>query len=246
MTTKPSDIFLGVIDLFAVLLPGLLLATLLSDNRTVLLDGFGISEPSGTLWLVVSYAVASYVLGHLMRALGEPLDRALYDRFYVPAFKRHTTIGNRRGKAKHILETAGTAIRNAKPKSEPEDALLDRAEELAGAQDVQGIRRNTFSWAEEYVRIRSHVAFQAVERLIADSKFFRSLLILSIAAIPIAAVNGAVSLQLVIVVVLIGLLAASQYLRLRWKATNLLYQSFVMLVQDPTLGDGRTDRPSAA
>lgn len=246
MSTKPSDIFLGVIDLFAVLLPGFLLAVLLSDHRTVLLDGFGISEPSGTPWLVISYAVASYVLGHLMRALGEPLDRALYDRFYVPAFKRPTTTGSRRDKAKHVLETAGSALRNTKPELEAEDALLARVKELAGVQDVQGVRRNTFGWAEEYVRIRSHASFQAVERLIADSKFFRSLLILSIAAIPIAAVNGAVSLRLVIVVVLIGLLAASQYLRLRWKATNLLYQSFVMLAQDPTLGEGRTDRPSAA
>jgi hypothetical protein len=84
MSAKPKDLFLGVMDLFAILLPGAVLGFFFVDLVEQPLLG---DHPSHvTEW--VAFVVASYVLGHFLSLLGSYVLDALYDklkgRFFEP------------------------------------------------------------------------------------------------------------------------------------------------------------------
>jgi len=67
MDVKPSDFFLGPIDLFAVLVPGALGCFLIRDLAASYV--FGATQPTGIeRWIAL--ALGSYILGHLLLALG--------------------------------------------------------------------------------------------------------------------------------------------------------------------------------
>lgn len=235
MDAKPADFFIGVVDFFGVLLPGILLAALLSPHQDRFFDGFDLKPPSGDGWTVAAMVVAGYVLGHLLKALGEPLDRWLYDKMYLPTFKRRPPMATRAERIRWVIHVGrGESI--PQERDTVLDPLLAAAEALADRHVGRSIKRNTFSVAEDYVRIRSTEAYAAVERLIADSKFFRSLLILAAISFVVAATHKRPSIELTFALLIVAGLSAWQYLRLRWKATNALYQSYVLLANNPELG----------
>lgn len=236
MSYKPSDFFFGVVDLFGVLLPGVLLAALLSRHRSVLFEGLDVIEPRGATWVAVAFLVAGYVLGNLLRALGEMIDRYIYDRFYVPAFKRRPRLSGSSEKLAHIGRAARDALPGRTPSTYQPDPLYAAAKEIADHDDPGKVRRNTFSWADSYVQMRSQSTHAVIERLTADSKFFRSLTIVSIVAAIMAAWNGALFLP--VLLLLVALLSLYQFTRLRWKATNALYQAFVQLRRIRSLDGG--------
>src|SRR6266851_1643364 len=77
---KAADIYLGVVDLFAIILPGALLAlvfwAVLKASHTQLFDGAEFPEfvPQ---WLL--FLICAYVLGHFVSALGSWIMDYLYD-----------------------------------------------------------------------------------------------------------------------------------------------------------------------
>ncbi len=268
MAYTPSDFSIEVIDLFGVILPGTVLAVVLLDERDVILDGLGIEEPASTGWQVAGLLVAGYVLGTLLRALGEYLDIYFYGNFFLPAFKRANEVaeGVPKGKPERPKRTvdynpklservkvqlqrldydarvAGRAVRLLKPiEAELSDPLLEAAENAAKDMGAAGVSRNTWGWADDYLRMAKPLASKEVARLTAQSKFFRSLALLLPFVVWQAWGN---SRWLVAIAVGLIFLSLHQYARLRWKATNVLYQSFVMLRTEPSLLDAEGGRPS--
>lgn len=80
---KPTEFFIGVVDLFAVLMPGAIAAGIALHFSQVhgipMLVGLGVSELSGSAaWL--AFFVGSYILGHLMFSVGAFIDRLPYFR----------------------------------------------------------------------------------------------------------------------------------------------------------------------
>jgi hypothetical protein len=87
MSYKPADFFIGVMEFFAVLMPGALLAFLWLDAGRGLFEGPLPSLPGpGSRW--IAFFVSSYILGHLLHHVGELLDTWVYDRIYVKCWKR--------------------------------------------------------------------------------------------------------------------------------------------------------------
>ncbi len=91
MAYKPADFFIGVIDLFGILVPG---AVLLYLDGDPLIDLFGLRVvQDGTVrWAL--FAIGSYVLGHFLLGMGVPLNRLVCcfwteakDHFYQEAKK---------------------------------------------------------------------------------------------------------------------------------------------------------------
>jgi hypothetical protein len=84
--TKPSDFFIGVVDFFAVLLPGAALVYLL---KPLMISGIAkVWLPATPTQGWVMFLVLAYIAGHLLHALGSwLLDKYVYGKFYLPRFR---------------------------------------------------------------------------------------------------------------------------------------------------------------
>jgi hypothetical protein len=72
MSEKPGDFFLGVIDFFGILVPGIALLALQGSTLTHL--AAIPMPPHENWWDWVPALVAAYVIGHFLLALGVPLN----------------------------------------------------------------------------------------------------------------------------------------------------------------------------
>lgn len=162
---KPAEFFIGLVDLFSILLPGCIAAAglyglyLLKSEPvpyfTALEQGF----PEGSNWpFWVALALASYLLGHFIFLLGSVSVDNLYDATY------------RRLKRDSDVMQPRTRV------------LLSTVMGLQPA-DVD----STLQWATTFARMRVPAAMVEVDRLEADSKFFRSLSVLLLLADAAAA-----------------------------------------------------------
>ncbi|WP_298316307.1 hypothetical protein [uncultured Aquimarina sp.] len=82
MNFKPSDFFIGIFDLFAILLPGIVFVYLwISEIRAVF--NFSNIETSDT----ILFLVMSYITGHFLLNISYPLD-LLYFQFHEKSLGR--------------------------------------------------------------------------------------------------------------------------------------------------------------
>ena len=154
---KPGDLFLNVLGFFAVLVPGALLAYLGSD---VIVGWAGGALPAivGNVQHWVAFLVVSYLLGQTLYALGSWRLDPLYKAWYVP----------------YKTNKKGDLFTN----------LMNRIEQLMG--DDKAIT-TLYPWARAYVTVRDAGAAASIERLDADSKFFRAMtLVMLVAALRFA------------------------------------------------------------
>jgi hypothetical protein len=152
MSYKPQDFLVGVIDLFAVLLPGAILVGVALGVEPV--RTFLYSDPDGILrplpagapgW--VAFVLAAYLAGHLLFLVGALLDSALYDplrRMFVPPTNDKAFNAAKAAQAKLSIAKAGI---------------------------------NPFQWARASLRLHAPAALAEVERFEADSKFFRGVVV---------------------------------------------------------------------
>jgi len=78
---KPNDVYLGVIQLFGVLVPGAFLLFLHGEPIAAALrrPSFGVAS-----WSWATFVVCAYIAGHLLLGIGVPLNHLL-DRCYPAA-----------------------------------------------------------------------------------------------------------------------------------------------------------------
>ena len=158
---KPAEFFIGLVDFFAILLPGglatvvlLQLAKSSRELRCLYFQSLFSDIPSGLYWPYwVAFAVVSYLLGHFIFLI----DSVSLDNIYDLTFKRVT---RDKDEADRLIEDAKRIIRIAQ--QAPEN------------REIQSV----FQWARVYARLRSPATALEIDRLEADSKFFRSLTIL--------------------------------------------------------------------
>ncbi|TRY31540.1 hypothetical protein [Aliiglaciecola sp. M165] len=145
---KPSEFYVGVIDLFAILLPGSIATAILEPYVGSMIFGQIIFAPdsAGEKW--VAFLAVAYFLGHLIFLLGSYIDP-----LYNGIREKLNPYGN---------TSAFTCASNLR------DSLIDEPEQKA---------LNTFQWSRSVLLTCSPAAAQDVHRLEADSKFFRSLLV---------------------------------------------------------------------
>ncbi len=75
MECKPSDLFVGVVEFFAVLLPGsLVVFSAMDQARTHIFGKILPALPSDTVSAYATFFVASYLLGHFIFMIASYLD----------------------------------------------------------------------------------------------------------------------------------------------------------------------------
>lgn len=206
---KPGDFLLGVLDFFAVLLPGGLATWLVlqyvpaSTVRQAL--AVGLDAPPAApdrVALGLAWLVASWVLGHFVFMLGSHLDGP-YDRW------RKRTVPK-------DADTTYLAANDVRARRTPSIALP------AGASGL-----STFKWARTYLQVRHPAARQEIDRLEADSKFFRGLVVVASAAALHAVWTSHAWAALACVGV--AWLSWRRFREQRWKMTELAYAAVVII-----------------
>jgi hypothetical protein len=151
---KPAEFFIGLVDFFAILLPGGLATAIclqlaaengypIGQNKSIF--NWLNTDPHWPVW--VAFAVASYLLGHFIFLLGSASLDNLYDLTYKVVLK-------------------------------DESAILQEASERLLKTALGMPIQSTYQWARMFARLRNPATALEIDRLEADSKFFRSLTIL--------------------------------------------------------------------
>jgi hypothetical protein len=208
---KPGDFYVGVFESFSILLPGAALAA--SVVHVGWIDPAWLARPPfgspAAQW--VGFALAAYAAGHLVFLAASALDDTLYDPLRKSVWK------DRPGDAYAVA----TALRERELRAGL--ASLECAAAMGGDRPM-----NTFSWAKSVLLLRWPSAAANVERYEADSKFFRSLVVVGVAISAIALAQGAVGAAVVIA----GLAAACfwRYAERRYKSTLWAYRHVIVLL----------------
>jgi len=195
---KPNEFLLGVMDFFAIVLPGAIATWVISyhlpDDLAAKLD---LSAEGNDAVRWAAFLVCSYTVGHFVFMLSSRLDTA-YDRW------------RKRTKPRDEDRTyqAARELRKALTETLPEGAFT------------------TLKWAKSYITIHCPQARAEIERLEADQKFFRSLVLIAVGL----AIHFLIGRQGALGVASVGMaiLSFSRYCEQRWKMTELTYATAVI------------------
>jgi hypothetical protein len=196
--SKPGDFFVGILDFFAILVPGAIATAILQPRFGHLVLGPLIAQPSSDAGLWVAFLVFAYFIGHLIFLLGSYID-GLYNQLR----QRLSPYDN------ESAYQCATRLR---------DTLIDDAERGA---------LNTFQWSRAVLMASCPAAADDVSRLEADSKFFRSLLVVSALAAAVFA-SGGHGVEATVALVLM-LPCFARYYERRLKSTTQAYIHVVAL-----------------
>jgi len=244
MSFEPEKFFIGVIDFFSILLPGALLTFVLKGVDCPGFSGL-IEIPTGNAeW--VAFLFVSYLLGHFIFLIASKADDCMYDplkeRTKEGQIKR-LSVGKGlssmalRGFALVFGKGVGSAVRHAQTLR---DHYLGR---LGAASST-----NAFQWCKNRLTLLKPGAMSSIERFEADSKFFRSLMVvLFIFLVPgvllrrgdiCSEIPGCSELatRVAIIDILLFFLAFWRYVERRVKATNQAYSLVIALEAEQDTG----------
>lgn len=215
MELKPETLFVGVIDFFSVLLPGAVVAYLVKEPAEQTLFGSVFpkypSEAAG--WAV--FVFASYLLGHFIFLVGSKLDET-YDWLRQTEGIRDRAGSLRRALAKSLFSTSADLavmrVRELKEKRLPD----------VGGKPVI----NAFQWAKARLTIECPAALSEVHRLEADSKFFRSLVVVLLVVailVGVKAIPKQPNWGVIALCVVLSVVSYWCYATRRFKATQHAY-----------------------
>jgi hypothetical protein len=245
---KPTDFYVGVLDFFSILLPGAVVSWVvwiwLGADKTI-----GDLMPRGEVGLWITFALASFAAGHLVFMLASLIDVTV-DGFRKTVLRK-TLKAERRIVEDNAYEAA-SALRNVSLAAEGSSApAAARAEEWArrvllkpDASPKIPLPTNTYQWSRAVLRTRAPVALAEVLRLEADSKFFRSLVVVFVilAACSLVHLPGSERLPLPAIVLLI--LAALSYWRYAEQRQKGLVEAYRAVIICLAMG-GEAPEPSS-
>src|SRR4030095_3780572 len=168
---KPSDFFLGAIEFFAILLPGAALVYLVQPWTRQLVPDALLPKDAAAAWVV--FAVFSYVVGHLLHAITGQFD-FIYDKFYLRRFQRNHY------RAVELIRR--NDLDSLKQDESLTSTLVARAHFQARGTNAGTSLYGGCLWL---ARLKNSPAAAEVDRLQADSKFFRSLTLVTLIAVMV-------------------------------------------------------------
>jgi hypothetical protein len=230
---KPSDFFIGVTDFFAVLLPGAAVVYLLQPIVLTVTRRPWLPATPTEGWVL--FLVLAYIAGHLLHAIGSwLLDHYIYDELYVPLWKScHSQAAKLISEADSSNQRDSLDLRKDK-KAAP--TLLARVY-LTNRVNPQGT--NYYDWCLSDLRVNSPAGAAEVDRLQADSKFFRSMVFVFL----VAALLGLREASLWVSAggAVLAMFAIWRFCELRWNATKRVYEYYLLLHPPPALSESAPD-----
>jgi len=259
--SNPGELFIGVIDFFAVLVPGVIAASLIAEAMGADL------EHAGNI-LIAGLVTAGWVLGHVLHGIGSWLDPLLYDPLFKPsdpavAECKPPDSADPEAAKKGIFQKLTRARESLRKYFHKNDRLHHLAIEItdypgkqqrtgpATSADVPG---GMYQWARAWLNSHSPESTFILDRHEAASKLFRSLAVLFLIAIPVVTVmsNGRPAFEAprwcqlmadhraaLIILAIAGLLFSLwRYCDLRNKMIRQCYLNYVQLRFESRPGSG--------
>ena len=228
MNFEPQKFFIGLVDFFSILMPGALLAYLGKDWVVAVLIGSMKFQLDGAeSWMV--FLFASYLLGHFVFLLGTRLDDWIYD-----PLRKCTDWGqiDRLAKGKSLSARGLRALAasswffkgNADAAVMQAQRIKARALRTLSAEDAI----NAYQWCKARLSKEHPAGLVAVQRFEADSKFFRSFVVVLLVLVLIYAFEREGRIQMTACAGFL-LLALWRYVDQRFKATQQAYWFIIML-----------------
>jgi hypothetical protein len=182
---KPTDFFVGVVDLFAILLPGALLTFfLIQADHSDKICRWVADLPEGVpRW--AAFLIGSYILGHFIFAVGSFLLDEVYDTTYRVWFG-----GDIDKLAAGVKTGLGVPGKNECPENAPGATANTTTPMAPGGTADELPTESALAWATAFVRVQSAAAAGEIDRVEADSKFFRSLTALQLLSWPLLVAGG--------------------------------------------------------
>lgn len=211
--TKPSDFFIGVVDFFAVLLPGAALVYLFRPFLVTSTPKVWLPPTPTQAWVL--FLVLAYIVGHLLHALGSwLLDDYVYGKIYLPRFK-----------SSHAQAAKLTGDRSAL--GNDKDAAKTLLARVCLTTEANSTGTNYYDWCLSDVRVGSPAGVAEVDRLQADSKFFRSMVFVFLTAALVSFREAQVGFS--IGAGALTIFAIWRFCELRWTATKRVYEYYLLL-----------------
>jgi hypothetical protein len=239
---KPSDFFVGVTELFSVILPGTCITYIclqLERSAKPEMDILGLRHLGGRNEGYLAFLAVSYLLGHVLDMGGAFFLDNLYDLTYAHWKRSHPMsvtewVWHCPGRFAEELGQLWRSVFDSRMTESVrlEDALLQDAKRLAGPAMPRGDR--AYQWCRAWIAVKNPAAFSEIERLQANSKFFRGIVMVSL-------ITAVISFRSNYLFGRTGsffclLLAALSFIRfsdLRWKAVQQTYRFFIALRSEP-------------
>jgi hypothetical protein len=245
---RPGDFFVGVTDLFSVLLPGAVVTFVGMKAEQSLnppSDLFGLLQLRDVPGYM-AFVVCAFLSGHLVDMIGASVLDRIYDLLYAD-FKR-SGVGLRswlKATPQRLVEVARQWRRFhlrhpsvSRPKEDPtnlQDPVYRAASALA---EPKPDKDKLYQWCRDWLQLRSPQSLQEPDRLQANSKFFRGLVVVAAIfeglfwVLPQFRENFSYSaaqdwLWSVSCLLLIAF-AFLRYSDLRWKAVQHVYRLYVI------------------
>ena len=212
MQFEPKSFYFGVVDFFSVMLPGAVLALFLYPSVGPYLFGRLLPPIQGEAEKWVIFLFAAYLLGHFVFLLGSYLDR-----IYDPVRKLIWSGAN------DLAYPQATAIKRKHLGKQQEKAI------------------NTFQWSKAMLVLQHPEGMAEVARLEADSKFFRSLVVV-LAILLLSAIARRQWDYFVLVLFVLLLLSFWRYVERRYKSTQHAYWYMIALDSMSKGRGGRTGK----
>lgn len=229
MDFEPEKFFIGVIDLFSILMPGAVLSYYTYrrvPSRVMGLDHWTVHGAEG--WVV--FLFTSYLLGHFLFFVGSWLDDFVYDFLRKRTTKEQITrILNGRKISSTIVRSLVWVCFKENADRTYERALTIRASYLKRISAPKEAI-NTFQWCKARLALEHREALAAVNRFEADSKFFRSFVpvMFMVIVAEIVLHRGAWKLWSLLAA-LAMILSFLRYMEQRFKSTQQAYWFVITL-----------------
>lgn len=169
---KPSEFFVGLLEFFAILLPGFIATVFLAPRLYPYVGGALVPAPTTEAERWVLLLVGAYLIGNLLFHAGSAVDR-VYDSVRKARLAR--AAAQLRSKPDTRLE--GNAYDVWTNDQAFQQATVLRKAMLIPAQHTA---MNTFKWARSLLLAAMPAGAEDVHRLEADSKLFRSAMVVCI------------------------------------------------------------------
>ncbi|WP_417910968.1 hypothetical protein [Candidatus Electronema sp. PJ] len=169
---KPNDFYVGIIHFFAILVPGSIASALLVQelHREFFFMFSVVLQHQAAVW--ISFLICSYFIGHLIFLVGSWLDM-LHDRI-------RKSLYNYCQNDQNLL----AGVFNGILKLKANQAAYERLEAIRDTflQAAKTGAMNPIQWGKAVLLMKHPAALDEVNRLEADSKFFRSMVVVCLLA----------------------------------------------------------------
>ena len=220
MSLEPEKFFVGLTDFFSILLPGAFATYLMKDalGPRVLRDGYkALTGTEG--W--IAFLFGSYLLGHFVFLLGSLLlDDHVYDRIRTATYgEQIKRLALGRKPSSKLSRWLATRVIKKNADRALAQAVLIKDHYVGALQGSPAI--NAFQWSKARLTLEHPEAMATINRFEADSKFFRSLVVVLGALIPLGVLEANREVAIVGAVLLVP--ALWRYIDQRVRATTQAY-----------------------